>query len=63
MSRHHVELPLRATIEYLAGRMAQAEFEHCVPAVALQQLRRNLELGKRVAEVSIAPRPETMPVL
>jgi hypothetical protein len=30
MSRHHVELPLRATMEYLAGRIEQAEFEHWV---------------------------------
>ena len=58
MSQRHVELPLRATIEYLAGRIEQAEFEHWVPTGALQQLRRNLELGKRVSSVSTAPHPD-----
>jgi hypothetical protein len=58
MSRREVELPLRAAIEYLAGRIEQAEFEHWASTDALQQLRQNLELGNRIVEVSIASRPD-----
>lgn len=56
MSRRQVELPLRAAIEYLAGRIVQAEFEHWASTDSLQQLRQNLELGNRIVEVSIASR-------
>jgi hypothetical protein len=28
LSRHRVELPLQPTLEYLAGRIEPAEFEH-----------------------------------
>jgi hypothetical protein len=58
MSRRQVELPFRAAIEYLAGRIEQAEFEHWASTDSLQQLRQNLELGNRIVEVSIASRPD-----
>ena len=45
---------MRATMEYLAGRIEPAEFEHWAPLDAMQQLRRNLELGKRISKISIA---------
>jgi hypothetical protein len=54
MSTKQIELPLRAAIEYLAGRIEQAEFEHWSSTHALQQLRQNLELGKCIVAVSLA---------
>jgi hypothetical protein len=54
MTGNYVELSLRATIEYLSGRMDRAEYERWVPTDWLHQLRRELEFGNRVAGVSIS---------
>jgi hypothetical protein len=58
MSSHSVEISLRATIEYLAGRIDRTEYEHAVPTDWLAQLRRSLDLGKRVSSVSITKHPD-----
>jgi hypothetical protein len=57
MTAQYVELSLRATIAYLAGRIDRAEYEHSVSPDWLQQLGRNLDFGKRVTGVSISEGP------
>ena len=49
-----VEISLRAAVNYLAGRIDRTEFERAVHPDWLADMRRRLDRGSGVADVSIA---------
>jgi len=58
MSANSIEISLRATMEYLAGRIDRAQYELAVPSDWLAHLGRNLERGSSITEVSISRSPD-----
>lgn len=55
MTDRSIELSMRAAIDYIAGRIDRAEFERAVHPDWLAHLRRNLEQGRAITNVQIAP--------
>jgi len=53
MRDQSVEISLRGVMDYLAGRIEREEFEKIVPTDWLAHLRRNLDRGSGIREVSI----------
>jgi hypothetical protein len=53
MSRNSVEVSLRAVMGYLAGRIDRVEFERIVPTDFLAHLRRSMDRGRLISDVSI----------
>jgi hypothetical protein len=53
-----MELPLRAVMDYLAGRIDRAEFERAAGPLTLDWLRRLLDGGSSVANVAVSQFPE-----
>jgi hypothetical protein len=56
MTEDSIEISLRAAMDYLTGRIDRAEFEHVVSPDWLGYLRRCLDNGRGISDVSIFPR-------
>jgi hypothetical protein len=53
MTHHTVEISVRATLDYIAGRIDRAEFERIVNPGILEQLKRMLDEGSGVSSVTM----------
>ena len=54
MGGNAVKISLRATMDYLAGRIDRTEYERVVPPEWLTYLRQRIERGVRIRDVSIS---------
>jgi len=58
MSDQFIEISLRATMDYLAGRITREEYDGVVPADWIAYLRRRLDEGREITSVSVSKRSD-----